>query len=389
MLFPLLVFCTKPANNQGEDEHDSQTPSTPATVDEGNYEIKDGDKILVTNEQVEKFLTEVSYPDHDYTQTKILDYPPVAPGKADIPPTFCVRWAPNTSDEAIKVTLSEGDWSREWDLKASADSIEFTNLRPNANYTFEAKTASGNSLKKLSFATEGHVHQVYFMMNVRNARDLGGWKTEDNKTVKYRKIYRGGRFENGTLSRTKGRPEVLAEGIRAQLDLRGHTSSGRQEYLDNNILDNDDPDGKKYPFCAPCIEEGYYQMLTEFKDQTKQCFDFVYQCVKDNNPVYFHCSLGRDRTGTLSMLLLGVLGVREGDISKEYELTQFSPKGWATSEGESQKMTRKVDYRGAANYIWNNFVDAGESFSKGVEDYLISLGVAKADIDDFRSLMLE
>ena len=89
------------------------------------------------------------------------------------------------------------------------------------------------------------------------------------------------------------------------------------------------------------------------------------------------------------MLLLGVLGVNEGDISKEYEVTQFAPFEWATSGGETTKMTRRVDYRSAANYIWNNFVGEGETFAQGVEKYLLSIGVAQETITEFRSLMIE
>ena len=141
-------------------------------------------------------------------------------------------------------------------------------------------------------------------------------------------------------------------------------------------------------FCAPVIEEGYTQMLKDDGAKVKQCFEYVAKCVKENKPVYYHCSLGRDRTGTLSMLLLGVLGVNEGDISKEYELTQFAPYEWATSGGETTKMTRRADYKGAANYIWNNFVGEGESFAQGVEKYLLSIGVSQETITEFRSLML-
>ena len=88
------------------------------------------------------------------------------------------------------------------------------------------------------------------------------------------------------------------------------------------------------------------------------------------------------------MILLGVLGVNEGDISKEYELTQFAPYEWATSGGETTKMTRKADYKGAANYIWSKYVAEGETFQQGMEKYLLSVGVEQATIDDFRSRML-
>jgi hypothetical protein len=245
------------------------------------------------------------------------------------------------------------------------------------------------------FYTTGHVHQIFAKLKVRNARDLGGWTTTDGKTVKYRMVYRGGRMEDGALNNT-GRKEILAEGIRAQLDLRGHTSSGNQEYLNESAL------GPEYAFLAPCIEEGYTNMLKKpdpvndpenkkkcYADKTKMCFEFIVNCLRENKPVYFHCSLGRDRTGTLSMILLGVLGVREGEVSKEYELTQFSGHGWATSEGESQKMTRKVDYRGAAMYIYDNYVPEGKTFKDGIEAFLLDIGVQQKDIDDFRSLMLE
>ena len=213
--------------------------------------------------------------------------------------------------------------------------------------------------------------------NVRNARDLGGWKTKDGKEmVKYRMIYRGGRLQPSTLTSKRGKEDLKAQGILAQLDLRG-----KSDVLSGPTVDYMD-------FCAPVIEEGYTQMLRDDGAKVKQCFEYVAACVKNSKPVYYHCSLGRDRTGTLSMLLLGVLGVDEGDISKEYELTQFAPYEWATSGGETTKMTRRADYKGAANYIWNNFVGEGESFAQGVEKYLLSIGVQQAVIDEFRSQML-
>lgn len=35
----------------------------------------------------------------------------------------------------------------------------------------------------------------------------------------------------------------------------------------------------------------------------------------------FHCSAGKDRTGILAALLLGVLGVPDEDIARDYALT--------------------------------------------------------------------
>ena len=88
------------------------------------------------------------------------------------------------------------------------------------------------------------------------------------------------------------------------------------------------------------------------------------------------------------MMVLGILGVNEGDISKEYELTQFAPHGWATSDKETTKMTRKADYDDAAKYIWS-LAGNGGSFADGMQNYLLSIGVSQNTIDQFRSEMLE
>jgi len=386
LLLPLLTYCDK--KNPDPIEDDPTEKPEPGPVDpveedpfaDAATEVKDGDLILVTNERVQAFLEDVTYPERDYSETHILDekYAPTAPGNADKPQEYSIRWtkADAEGDKTVKLWEDDG-WSREMTVESGEYYVNIINLRPNAHYHYEVTGAGGKTVTSGEFDTKGLVYQVLFKANVRNARDLGGWKAARGKTVKYRMIYRGGRLQPSTLTSKRGKEDLKAQGILAQLDLRG-----KSDVLSGPTVDYMD-------FCAPVIEEGYTQMLRDDGAKVKQCFEYVAQCVKDNKPVYYHCSLGRDRTGTLTMLLLGVLGVNEGDISKEYELTQFAPFEWATSGGETTKMTRRADYKGAANYIWNNFVDEGETFSQGVIKYLVSIGVDEKTILDFCSLMLE
>ena len=384
LLLPVVTFCSKPDPVQPDSEPDPVVvPPDPPVDDpfaEAAQEVKNGDLILVTNAKMQAFLEDVKYPERDYTTTHILDekYGPTAPGNADKPQEFSIRWTKADAEGEKTLKLWEDDgWSREMTVEGGEYYVNIINLRPTAHYHYEVKGAGGKTVTSGEFNTRGLVYQVLFKANVRNARDLGGWKTKDGKKmVKYRMIYRGGRLQASTLTSKRGKEDLKAQGILAQLDLRGKSdvqSGPTVDYMD---------------FCAPVIEEGYTQMLRDDGAKVKQCFEYVATCVKENKPVYYHCSLGRDRTGTLSMLLLGVLGVDEGDISKEYELTQFAPYEWATSGGETTKMTRRADYKGAANYIWNNFVGEGESFAQGVEKYLRSIGVEQAVIDEFRSQML-
>jgi len=358
-------------------------------------EIHDGDVVLATNPLVEKFLEEVSYPERDYTYSLLLNYPPVAPGQADLPPVYVIKWQSNPAAGAVTATLVDGDWSKDVNLEAGASFFEVTNLRPNASYKYIVSAANDEVLASGSFSTTGHLHQLYFKEKVRNCRDLGGWKTKDGtKTVKYRKVYRGGRLqwavphdgwtEEATLTQ-EGLADVLNEGIKAQLELRNSNDAISETAL-----------GSGYEFCAPLIPEGYSYMLRpdgykgeDLRPKTKQCIQFIIDCIKEDKPVYFHCSLGRDRTGTIAMLVLGILGVDEGDISKEYELTQFSPHYWGVSDGEKTIMTRMADYRSAAKYIWDNHTTGNETFAQGVENFFLSIGISQSDIDEFRNLMLE
>ena len=410
LVLPMFAFCT-PENipDNGPDPQDTtQTPpvdttqttpadttqQTPAPEPEQTPEITDGARLLVTNDNVEKFLTEVTYPDHDYSYTKVLDYPgghnmdnpwnesgDFEVVKSDKPKEYAIRWTADESAGELKLELSDPDWTVERSIIKGAKEVVVTNLVPNTHYTYKVSSAAnGTVLTEGEFDTYGSIRQVYFKERVRNGRDLGGWKTYDGKTVKYRKIYRTGRWESASMSAV-GKRDMIAEGIKAQLDLRGTSDVLTEPAIEGN------------DFCAPVIETGGPTMLTQDSgDKARQCMQFVIDCVKADKPVVFHCSLGRDRTGTLAMLILGALGVVEGDISKEYEVSYFSPKGWGIASSEdytTYQNTRKVwAYQPAAEHIWKNYVGEGESFTQGVEKYLLEIGISQADIDTFRDLML-
>lgn len=425
LILPMMTFCTPDPIDPGQegpeqpaDTTQQQPVDTNAVVEQrDSTEIFDGALVLATNPNVEKFLTEVTYPDHDYTYTKILDYPggynATRPEnekvESDVPPQYNIYWKANAEAGKLKFEMSDATWKMEQDINAGDSTVVVTNLVPNTHYTYKVtSTVTGEVMTKGEFDTYGSLHQVFFKKEVRNGRDLGGWKTYDGKMVKYRKVYRGGRLEAGTMTRS-GIKGIEAEGIKAQLDIRGEDANEKAAISGMD-------------FCAPIVETGgdsmlkqrdtlrdeagnaMYEMVTNpqtGKEEKKylwgaykmyHCMQFIIDCVKADKPVYFHCSLGRDRTGTLAMVVLGVLDVIEGDISKEYEVSYFSPRGWSIAYSETYKTfqnTRtKWAYKPAAEYIWKNYVNGDERFSKGVERYLLEIGISQADIDTFRELML-
>ncbi|MBP5571153.1 MAG: tyrosine-protein phosphatase [Bacteroidales bacterium] len=376
-------------------------------------EIVSGSTVLATNPNVEKYLTEAHYEDRDgWKTTQILDYYGGFNGKAynengeedpngtvlswgnqptsDQPKTYSIRWKPEDLVAGKDMTLLLEDklgWSANVAIPAGSYYVNISNLVPNDTYTYKVTVdGDGKILAQGNFNTTGHLHQVFFKKACRNGRDLGGWATIDGKHVKYRKVYRGGRMQSETLT-LPGQEEVKMEGIGAQLDLRG-----KSDVLSAPAIDG-------FEFCAPVIEEGGSAMLKNDKAKTKQCFEFVVENVRAGRGVYFHCSLGRDRTGTLDILLLGLLGVREGDISKAYEVTYFAPVGYSVSSSEKDSNPKPIFkntrcawvYSDVVPYFWSLADETeGKTFADGVEKYLLEVaGVSQKDIDDFRSLMLE
>ena len=102
--------------------------------------------------------------------------------------------------------------------------------------------------------------------------------------------------------------------------------------------------------------------------------------------IYMHCQGGCDRTGTLSFLLLGLLGVSESDLAKEYELSSFSDIGF----GRLRTTTKAVD-----TYDYVGMVEALKAYSgdtitdKFYNFATTGCGISADTITSFRNLMLE
>ena len=339
------------------------------------------DAILVTNEYVQKYMEEVTYKGIDGETTKIFGYPGGGPGEADIPPTHTVTWTADASAGSLKLHVWEGSWSRDYSLSAGTASQDMTNLVPGREYKWVVtSTAAGKVVAEGSFKTKGLLHQVYFGPRGRNARDLGGWKGLGGKTLAFRKLYRGGAI-HGSRVNSAGKAEFRAQGIRAEVDLR-----------EASDVPSKSPMGDDIAFFAPGFDSGYNTMIRDNKPKVKETFCFVVQCLRENKPVYFHCAAGRDRTGTLAVLLEGALGVSESDMAKDYELTYFSPDDWSMStDDDGNRVYNHIINTYSFQSIYKTIFKETDSgtYQERIVKYLLQIGVPQKDIDDLRSIMLE
>lgn len=349
---------------------------------------EDPNVFLATNQYIQKYLEEVDYTSviqqHPYGDsdnygkyTQVTNYPGGGPSENNIelPPTYTISWTASSSAQKLKVT--EGDWSREYSLGARVGEQKITNLVPETTYKWTVTTTSGSSVASGSFKTRGKLHQVFFEPNVRNGRDLGGYKGLNGKTVVYHKIYRGGAI-HGSRTNSTGKAEMLAEGIRAEVDLR-----------EAEDVPSSSPLGSSVAFYAPGFDSGYNHMVRDNPQKTKDTFCWVVDRLRENKPVYFHCAAGRDRTATLAILLEGALGVSESDMAKDYELTYFTPADWGMSDNGTvyKHYWDNYSYTSVRKTIFNQ-TDSG-TYQERIVKYLLKIGVPQKDIDDLRNIMLK
>lgn len=343
---------------------------------------------LATNQYVQKYLEEVNYPntnnpdtDAEYYNSLVVGYPGGGPSENDIeiPPTYTISWTASSS-EAQKLKVWEGEWSREYSLSAGVGKQDITNLVPGTTYQWQVTTSNSVVVAKGKFSTTGLLHQVYFTPNVRNGRDLGGWKGLNGKTLAFHKLYRGGRIDKKYCNDT-GRKEMLAEGIRAEVDLR-----------EASDVPSSSPLGSSVAFYAPGFDSGYNHMVRDNPEKVKNTFCWVVARLREGKPVYFHCAAGRDRTATLAVLLEGALGMSESDMAKDYELTYFSPADWGMSEDDNGNPVYKhvrttYSYKSIRKTIFKE-TDSG-TYQERIVKYLLKIGVPQKDIDDLRAIMLK
>ena len=110
-------------------------------------------------------------------------------------------------------------------------------------------------------------------------------------------------------------------------------------------------------------------------EKVKAFFDILSDSA--NYPIAFHCKIGTDRTGSLTYLLLALLGVSEDDIYTDFV---FSNTG---SIGNARAYNRINDY--TEGYV--NGTD-GDTIQEKCRNYLLGIGITAEQISNICSIML-
>ncbi len=327
------------------------------------------------NDRVRGFVHDFEYTDGDVS--KIGAYNMSPPERRDWPLPVEVYWTQDATADTQYITWSESPSFANavtQDVATESASYEIYNLVPGRMYFCKVigtkdEGQQTTELANFSFTTAGQMRHLK-AEGTANVRDLGGWPTASGKIVKYGMIFRGGEWNGGHNLEPEGIEALRGAGIKAELDLRGDSEA---KNITKSVLGND----ITYKRTALGQTQSHMEGLTNSKSTYKTALQFVLTNVKNDKPVYFHCAIGRDRTGTLAFLLEGVLGMSKSDIYKDYELTNFSYWGTPCSKGQLDAMFATVE------------TYEGETLEQKFRSYLKSyFGFTDKAINDFREKML-
>ena len=290
-------------------------------------------------EAVRNYLTNVTYDSSDYSTSQIASY---APANAVVS-----NYKPIGRDAGGETHFNEV---------------------PNIETPFAGGGKAG-TLKPLDFLrwirTRNNSAEAW------NVRDLGGWAC-DGGTVKYGLLIRGGKLS------AADRAVLVGElGIQHDLDLRGREGGGS----------GDEPEMTESPLGSDVwytrTQQYAWYALTPVATW-QAYFRCVIDAVTHREPVYFHCTAGADRTGTLACVLEGLLGMSQSDIDKDYELTTFYS---GSGSDAIARRRNEPDWKGLINAI--NAVSGKTFRDKCVRFAVGTCGMTMADINAFRAAMID
>ena len=281
--------------------------------------------------------------------------------------------------------------------------------------------AAGSSAKAQANAYNKH---SIGLTSVRNARELGGYKTKDGRTVKFGKLLRTGELTD--LSSADRKKLEQKYHVKKIVDFRSYR---------NIIMDGQDPELKNatrahYPYSSTLnllltpkglefgtdmlvdiTREGYqgglidsyyregYKTMYVSEDGIAMFQGFFHELLDANGAtVLWHCVSGKDRTGNAAAMLLYVLGVDRETIIQDFLLTNSYVKG-AQQETydkvyrmtKNKTLAKDISQKDAVRRSWIEVsFETIETQYGSVDNFLKKeVGLTKQDIQKLQNAYLQ
>lgn len=233
-----------------------------------------------------------------------------------------------------------------------------------------------------------------------NIRDLGGFPVAGGSTTRRRTFIRAGGLDLLPLS---SQQQLIDYGVKTVIDLRDEwevqqfpnvfAESTTVKFLNLPVI------GNHFSHSETWKEETQdYDLLDElyckFIDRCQIQIGAIISTIAESMPtIVFHCYAGKDRTGIITALLLGFVGVSDDLIAKDYSQTNLNIthliEQWREyAVQHEQDMQRfEVDIGSETTTILRmlNYIKLRYG---NVTDYLRVCGVTDNQLEQLRSLLI-
>lgn len=291
------------------------------------------------------------------------------------PNSITISWDNNANASEFTFYLSETkDFKNARKIISNKSEVSLVNLKINTLYFWYVEYFNDELTKTnvKSFIIDSKTPRNLSIDGLTNVRDLGGYKIGKSKSTKQGMIYRSSRLNENestdlliTSSGIKEMVEVLK--IKSELDIR------RVDNNENGGI-TESPLGSNVNYYSVPMKSGGNCILLN-KTVIKDAFAILGN--EDNYPIVIHCSIGTDRTGMLCFLINALLGASEEDLYRDYLFSNFGNIG-------GNRTPSIID----TYLLLLNSCD-GNDLSEKTYNYLLSIGVSKADLDTVKEIMIE
>ena len=288
-------------------------------------------------------------------------------GEFCTPPPVTLAWSDEKAAEGktYTVLLSTDESMKDPMVFSTTEThMEIYNLNIGTTYYWQVKSDTDASPLQV-FSTEDGYPRFIKLDGVSNVRDIGGYVTADGKRVKQNLAYRSAHLDAITAEAKEIALHTL--NISTDLDLRGGGST---------------PLGSSVQHISVAMQ--WYEHIFEkdmYEVVRKTVSTFAYE---ENYPIIFHCSMGRDRTGTTAFLILGLLGVEEETLRQEYYASFFSQQA-AFNESEFPLLITNMNRLVSG---FDSFGDKDDTLQEKIHAYLLHIGVTEQEIQSIRDIWL-
>lgn len=225
-----------------------------------------------------------------------------------------------------------------------------------------------------------------------NFRDVGGYPARNGGTTRWRTLFRS---DSPHRLSEADRASLIECGLRSAIDLRQaeelaeapnvFAASAQVTYRHLPLL-NDTP---SMPEVLPTLVEIYRSILDHRSEQVGAALAAL--ATPGALPAVVNCTAGKDRTGLIVALVLGLAGVPEETIVADYALSGACLAGVYLEEARQRAQAQGFSYDLLVlcdpDFMRTTLAHLKTRYG-GIESYVRTTGLGDAEIDRLRRAMV-